>query len=320
MDLTFNMSDRTGNLNLPLRERQLRTHVSQPVCGVNGKFPIDGWDAVRSNGYVAIPQATFSRLTFTALSNLVDEIAFAPWTADARRQLRADATEWNGHPANTNRMSGAPVGLTDRRPREEKSQKAYLQICAEFAFFLRGKADSSYHLSPAIRALVDASVELADLSESVFREAVMWMPPEERQRFDASGAMSGRLPVMLKYLSYFPDPNWATPLHYDKSALTQVLYADDAYEETFVIGPHQGHKPTMEELLAPERFAVDPTTKGTSLLFPGMLMRQIGIKSIPPSPHGVMPVKKEGIRHSVIAFLLVPRLNTSELQTTLTDL
>ncbi|AZL60197.1 hypothetical protein EI545_15995 [Tabrizicola piscis] len=117
---------------------------------------------------------------------------------------------------------------------------------------------------------------------------------------------------MIKVLAYFPSEDWATGKHFDKSLLTLVMHATDVKSDKFVIGPFS-QDGTSKFLETPDRYVSDRTKPGKALIFPGMMWEKLGVPSLKPSPHAVMPHRGPGIRFSVIAFLLAPNLNLRDL-------
>lgn len=317
---TSHMSGWTETGQSPLAQRQCLTKCTPQICGVNSKLQFTAREEMIDAGYVAIPQATMSRATFAGIYGVLDEFFYAEGTQRARDLLGEAASMWNNDDANSAAYSGAPVGMVNRLTRADKDDKVYLQLCREFGHYLKGQKGSPYHYCSTVRFLIDTVMQLADQSEAVFRAMIARLLPKEQASIGATGMMKGNLPIMVKFLSYHPSDRWATPPHYDKSLFTAVLNGDDIWADTFRIGPKASGALDLTNLSAPPRFVEDPSEDGTMIVFPGMFTKHVGMPDIPPSPHGVVPVAGGRLRHSAIAFLLVPNLNTSGLITTITDL
>lgn len=278
-------------------------------CGFTIKHAFD------TRGYYLRPRAVPSAADFARLYAVFDRVFGDQGDVSVLEDIQSRAEMWCSEDGNRSAFSQAPVGFRDRRLRPDKSHKAYFQYCREFGYFMRGFRGGSYELSTDFRLLVDALDELVNHAEREFEHVTTALCdafPEHMPRRDELRASS----VLVKLLAYYPEANWATSPHYDKSALTMVLNASDIAEDRFRIGPFR-HSSDADRLTAPDRAVNDDSEAGTAVVFPGMLWPLMGCDFLMPSPHAVMPLERATVRYSAIAFQLPSGLATDDLRTTI---
>jgi len=270
-------------------------------------------------GHMVIKDCLPSQLFFNMAYELYDEITYgqvSKCNACPLGEFKALAAEWNGKPCNRRFYSGAPVGARDRRMRSDKAEKTYFQYTREFGHFLRGHSQSVMDRSVALEAFCTALDALILDSERIFRAAIDMLIEGGDTVLNEHFPQSASLPILIKFIAYHPAERWATTPHYDKSVLTLVLNADDIDEDSFRIGPNALGS-SLENLDAPSRSKQSCFERSNGVLFPGLFANPLGLKNIPPSPHGVLPFEKPRLRHSAIAFLMAPGVTSENMTTSL---
>jgi len=269
------------------------------------------------SGYALVENSVPSDHYFRMLYGLYDEVVYNPNQLGQKKtidEFASLAREWNSKPCNSRAYSGAPVGLKDRRERKDKENKTYLQYSSEFGHYLRGHCDGVLERSDALASLCDNLDQLVEDSSAVFRAAIDGMAEAQISSLRDMYPIGRPLPVLIKVLAYHADANWATSPHFDKSVFTLVLNADDLETDAFRIKPY-GSEVSLDLAGPPSRMSLSSSSRGTGILFPGMLTGKVGLAQTKPSPHGVLPFKSCARRHSAIAFLMAPNVDTSGLTT-----
>ena len=295
----------------PLNQGWSSNDNSAPASAVKPQL-LAGFDAdFRRIGYSQLDGLMPTQRQFDALYTLFEQIVFGKFAEHhGLDQLHDEAKEWLANSANRRGYAGAPMGFRDRRPREDKADKVYFQFCPEFYYYLRANRSSCYYRHPHLANLLDELADCSKIAEGIFNSLLFRL--DTRLRRTLLGP-DGTLSVLLKILAYEPSVKWGTTPHFDKAAFALVMNADDVATESFRIAPYRDGISKLE-LQAPDRRApVDEP--GTAILFPGMCLRAVGVGDILPSPHGVEPVQGNRRRHSVIAFLITPDVDTSGMDT-----
>lgn len=267
--------------------------------------------ALRDVGHVVLESAMPSRRWFEELYEatdvLIDELSDA-----MRSDWQRAALAWLAEGDNDSYFCGVPAAFKDRSGVAGKRNKVYLQWFLEFSrseFFkntMVAKLPSARLVSLGIAELHHrCSEHLAPLMSEMMRAY-----PEFTQRYTSDRP----LPISLKLVRYNRSPGkFATDPHFDKSAVSMILQADDP-KVHWRIG--QGNPCRISQMTAPFEYPDNADAPSPVILFPGLSLQAAGV-DIPPSPHFVLPVEDRPYRHSIIAFLIVPHLsNADSLDTT----
>ena len=117
------------------------------------------------------------------------------------------------------------------------------------------------------------------------------------------------LSIILKIVRYeYEDSELPADVHVDKSALTLILDNDDVENNKLVVSRYKD-KLMFKDLRQPQReFDDNPELYTSSILLPGNILQHVGI-NLNPTPHAVLPFNGS-FRHSLIAFLLIPNVDT----------
>lgn len=270
----------------------------------------------KTDGYAPIERSVPSQLDFKTLYDLYDGLVYESKTEtqQVRHELSQRAMEWNNKSCNAAAYSKAPVCLRDRRDRDDKEEKTYLQYTAEFGNYVRGHSRSVLNEDDVCQSLFERLDDLISSSEKVFRSALDGLAESGNTQLRTIYPHNRPLPVIVKILAYHPNNEKATGEHSDKCVFSFVMNADDLHNDKLRIGPCMRGCSSCR-MKAPVRQTAEPWSLGTGILFPGLLVQNLGIRDVKPSPHYVEPVTKGAIRHSAIAFLMAPDIDTSEIPT-----
>lgn len=241
------------------------------------------------------------RITDVLMDSLSDEVA-AEW--------RQSAFDWLSEEDNASYFCGAPPAYRDRAGTEGKRNKAYIQWCLEYARS-RQYAETGVASMAHARELT-AKLELlhAICSETYVNVLADFEAdyPEFVGRYDPERP----LPILFKLVRYNRSPRrFATDPHFDKSGFSIILRADDEKVQ-WRLG--KGNPCRISTMTAPIEYPADSADPNPAILFSGLCLEAVGVK-VPPTPHFVLPVEQKKYRHSIIAFLLVPHVDTDNLVT-----
>lgn len=299
----------------PLNKGRSSTDLTPNLGIVKRQFYPSLLNEITENGYATLRRSMPSRYNFGALYALFDQVAnIHCFEKQQNSRIKAEADAWQMMAGNQAAYAGAPMGFNDRRARTDKAEKYYFQYCREFHYYLRSHHASTYYQCPVFAAFAEKLFELSDLADGIFRGLAKELDNGAGNLSRVLFGNCGTPSILLKVLCYEPSTTWGTVPHFDKSALSLVMNTDDVERENFRIGQYRPGI-TTEELTAPDRIVEDGTAPGNALLFPGMCLYAIGESQIMPTPHGVLPVSNNRRRHSLIAFLLAPGIDTSAMET-----
>lgn len=266
------------------------------------------------SGYQLVRRSIPSELRFRMIYDLYDRVMEEAGAASCVEEYNRFSSEWNAKPCNSGAFSGAPVGIRDRRRRADKENKTYLQYAREFGFYMKSHRDSILDRNDAMAALCSELDELVARAETVFNATLDSLLTKHGVPLRDVYPLGQPLPVLIKVLAYHEGESWTTGPHFDKSVLTLVLNADDMATDTFRVKPY-GSEERLENTIPPDRQVSTKATEGSAILFPGLLARKLGLLETPPSPHAVLPFSGQSIRHSAIAFLMAPDVQTGDMMT-----
>ena len=119
------------------------------------------------------------------------------------------------------------------------------------------------------------------------------------------------LTVITKIVRYKNTDNWHEKPHFDKCGLTLIWDNDDDHKSLMIC--EDTLHPTKAALRLPKRNYANQNDVTSALLIGGLCFKSQGI-DINPTLHYVAPIKNE-YRHSLISFLLIPGIDTSNIKT-----
>lgn len=182
-----------------------------------------------------------------------------------------------------------------------KDVKSYLQWTLEFSNYVFNQDNSYRRISSKLEELQETcSTYFWQVIEEISIEI-----PGIRNLY----VKNRHLPIVFKIIRYRQDKSrLATPPHFDKSSLSMILDSDDNKVQWRV---GKGNNCLLSKMHSPFNYPQNPNDKNHTILFPGLCLRSANIE-IDPTPHFVMPIYEKPIRHSLIAFLLIPHLKDTE--------
>jgi hypothetical protein len=277
----------------------------------NGKILRD----LASQSYVVFKGALPNRCWFNNLYNTYDDVS--------RLLLETPALldEWHRCVESWQRIRdtrqffcGTPTDFRDRSTRADKRDKEYLQYSLDFATSSAFR-DSVLSRNCAVVRLFGMLEELhfacADLFFRVI-DSITAEVPEAKSRLLYDGRLA---PIIIKVLRYNRRPErFATDPHFDKSALSLLLNSDDK-SVSYRLGRYVPSEIRYSELFAPIEYPPNDDQWNDAVLISGLCLREVGLSALPPTPHSVLPVQDRDVRHSVVAFYLVPYLDTTHMTT-----
>ncbi|MFZ5954590.1 MAG: hypothetical protein ACOYT8_05840 [Candidatus Dependentiae bacterium] len=120
------------------------------------------------------------------------------------------------------------------------------------------------------------------------------------------------LTVVTKIVRYKKsEEEWREKPHFDECGLTLIWDNNDNHKSLMIC--EDTVRPTNAALKLPERKYTNQPNVTSTLLIGGLCLKSHSI-DIKPTLHYVGPIKNE-YRHSIISFLLVPEINTSNMKT-----
>jgi hypothetical protein len=162
----------------------------------------------------------------------------------------------------------------------------------------------------------DLSEALWDLSAKILHPIILALD-QETEFFGLRKILIRRnrsFPVILRLIRYEPGPAIATPLHFDKSALTLHMNSNDSSGDRFLIGPG-GRRDISITDLVPIGGRKNETGATHAIVFPGLFLNTIGFDYLPPTPYAALGMPNSQYRHTLVAFWLVPFLISEHLIT-----
>lgn len=258
----------------------------------------------------SLPSHNWFRGLYSAFDRLVELIENDP-TLDAEWDQAVRA--WHATDDTAMFYCKIPPSFKDRAGRVGKRNKCYLQYCQDFALsepFVTSRLGSIPEVCNVFQRLEELHFTCVDLFHRSFRS--IFAGRNDMDKVNYPGRFS---PIMFKLLRYNSDPRrFGTGPHYDKSALSLLLHSDDA-EVTYRLGPFSNNAFRYSELHAPISYPSSSNSKNHAVLVCGSCLQAVGLSSFQPTPHSVLPIKKAEKRHSIVAFHIVPYLDTTNLVT-----
>lgn len=265
-------------------------------------------------GAHVFPAALPSAQWFSGAYHIFDNLA-TRFQSDRRfaREWATAVRTWRGRGDNATFYCNVPMEFRDRALRTDKRDKAYLQYCVEFGAFLR-RTRLGADRDVAVLATYFGS--LHEICAQLLETALGSICDQPNVLARLRGSYSARRrPIVFKLVRYNPNlRRFGTNPHYDKSALSLLLHADDD-AVSYRLAPHRSGALRCSEMSTPITYPQSPLARNDAVLIPGLCLQHAAIADIPATPHGVLPVTSTRPRHSIIAFYLVPHLDTSALST-----
>lgn len=270
-----------------------------------------------SQGYHVFRDALQPRRWFTSLYAAYDKVStLVADKPQLLRQWEAAYVQWQAEGDNKAYFADVPPFFKNRSPlptSSAKRNKEYIQFCLDFAESPAYRT-SSLAVIGEFRELVELMTELHYTSDRLFWRAIRSITDDEsmmRRRLRPAGRVA---PIVLKAIRYNYDPKrFATDPHYDKSALSLLLHSDDRHV-SYGVAAHTSEPVRCTELRAPIDYPLSDDAPNHGVLISGLCFQKIGV-GIGPSPHAVLPVTSSKWRHAIVAFYLVPYLDTTDMHT-----
>jgi hypothetical protein len=263
-------------------------------------------EAMKTEGYAMFDRVLPDRIWFERTYQLFDELVDG-LTDESIEDLRAGAFAWLAVGDNDSYYCGVPSSFRDRKGLSGKRDKAYLQWCLEFARSPQFAATTAGQ-SPAMRELSERLEELESVCSRLYMDVLREIGAEHPE-YLALHAEDRPLPIIIKMIRYNNSPEqFATDPHFDKSALSLILNADDD-EVRWRVG--RGRNCPLSSMFTPMEYPASAEEPNSCVMIPGLCLELAGVE-LPPTPHFVMPVVTGEHRHSIVAFLLVPHLQGTD--------
>lgn len=218
---------------------------------------------------------------------------------------------------NQNYFKGAPTGYRDCNQKfGKKDQKIYFQFCEEYYSLLKKSEGDLLKKYPVVSAFFDKLLHIDQHSKLLLTECIDNLETSVKDIGKTLFGCRSSLTVIIRILRYNGNELLCTSPHYDKSGLTLTLDNDDKVEdEKVLIGPYMEDFDFQKLRIAKRKFNNKNATSG--LLFPGACLAKLGL-NLNPTPHAVLPARRR-FRHSLIAFCLVPGMETQDIATTIVN-
>lgn len=269
-------------------------------------------------GVTEVIGGVLSDREYRNLYSLYDALFYDQSNKHISISIQDAALYWNSVKKNSSAYTSAPIGFNDRRVRNDKEQKTYFQYCLDFGDYI--KSLNIYKDSQVLRKFIYELNRIVDITKEQIKVSLETLEKELPKKIKNIIPDFNDIKILIKVLSYHPSEDWATGVHYDKSALTLVHHGSDMKNEPFRITSYNKSKyPDISEMLIPQRYIDNENNPGTGLLFPGLLFGISGVEEIKPSPHVVAKQFSEGQRYATIGFLMIPELDASSISTKLQE-
>ncbi len=268
-----------------------------------------------THNYVVFEQALPSRLWFNSLYKFYDDVSRLLLEVPALLDDWHRCVEsWQRTRDTRQFFCAAPTDFRDRSTRTDKRDKEYLQYSLDFAVSDVFQ-DSSLSKQGAVVNLFGMLEELHFVCAGLFFRAIDSITaavPEIRPQLLYDSRLA---PIIIKVLRYNKNPNrFATDPHFDKSALSLLLNSDDR-SVSYRLGKYVTSEIRYSSLFAPIEYPPADSQWNDAVLISGLCLQKIGLGILPPTPHSVLPVHDRDVRHSIVAFYLVPYLDTTNMET-----
>jgi len=268
-----------------------------------------------ANGFHIFRDSIPSRRWFEALYVAFDEVLTAILNSEAlESEWHRCVSEWQDEADTESYYCNVPADFRDRSGRADKRDKSYLQFTLDFAMS-DAFANSQLSERDDVRKLFGMLEQLHFLTAELFFKAIKAIDAVAPGTASKMVERTRLAPIVIKLLKYNRNESrFATDPHFDKSALSLVLHSDDP-QPTLKIASSRHTRPRYSEFFVPMKYPADALSKNSALLINGICLNAIGLEAFPPTPHSVPPVTDRPHRFSVVAFYLVPHLDTSKLCT-----
>lgn len=270
-----------------------------------------------SNGFFEVPNNIVNKDKYRLLYKTFDNFIAAVNNSALLETILIDIEKKFLDSEYSAEFAGAPSGYRNCIKKEgKKDTKIYFQYSREYHNFVKNNYKEILQQYPIVRELLDQFEIIDDGSKKLFAESIKSL---ERTDPYVKNAMYGDregLTVIMKVIRYDESKDLCTSPHYDKSGLTLILDNDDKENINLITAPYMTSF-DFRKLSPPNRKFDKKPLITSAILIPGACMLKLGL-NIYPTPHAVRPTTVKH-RHSVIAFGLVPGMNTNGIQTTIVD-
>ncbi len=286
--------------------RQHRQHSQTP----------DIYQSILENGYCEIENPYVSKKYYkkfyNCFNNLIELIAkdnaFAKTVAEIEQDFLA---------LYSNVFCGAPMGYRDCTQKlTKKDQKIYFQYSSEYYSLIQERYPSILNKFDFFKIFLNHLDYVDKKAKIILNEAINSLDTSVPNLKKSLFSERKELTVIIKILRYVGNEKLCTSPHYDKSGLTLVLDNNDVVNDRLILGSYMDPF-DASNLVAPKRQFDKQESTTSSLLFPGACLKKINLP-LNPTPHAALPARTP-FRYSIIAFCLVPNINTTDVQTTIVD-
>lgn len=220
--------------------------------------------------------------------------------------------QWLSESDNRSYFCGVPASYRDKSERSGKRDKEYIQYIRQFFESPIYRTSDLREISEFLE-FEEYIHELNEICAEIFGSGVgsiLGTYPDLRNRLvgDSRGPA-----IVIKILRYNPNPQrFGTGPHFDKSALSILMHSSDSNVQ-YRLCRYMGESLKYSDLTAPIEYPALASEKNASVLIAGSCLRAVGALKFPPTPHSVLPIAGSKPRHAVVAFLLLPHLDTAPL-------
>ncbi len=271
---------------------------------------------LRKHGYVEIENRDFVREDYAKLYKKFDAF-IGIITNDCKLQTLMPNAEkkFKSIGYYNSKYCGTPPSFRDPSTRKKKTNRIYLQFILENYRLMNEFYRETIQIYPELIMLHEDLEKVDAMAKKVFTKVLDDM---EEKLPGIKKTMYGKhqeLTVVTKIMRYKRDDNWHTTPHFDKCGLTLIWDSDDGYQ-SFKVCEDTIH-PRIANLVLPTRQYAHLSNATSALLIIGTCMKPQGI-DLYPTLHYVDNTTKirNEYRHSIVSFVLVPDIDTSDMEAT----
>lgn len=267
---------------------------------------------LKNQGFVEIENRDFLRKNYTELYEKFDTLITMTHEGGFAEFLSNSEKQFSAMDAYSLRYCAAPPSFRDPHVHDKKiNNRIYFQFIKEHYDFIKANYPEAVQKYPQLIGLFDDLSTVDTVSKKLFTDIVDEMEPQCPGIKKLMYGDNQELTVVTKVVRYKKTDDWHEKPHFDKCGLTLIWDNDDNHKSLMVC--KDTLHPTRAALKLPERKYADQADATSTLLIGGLCLASQGI-DINPTLHYVGPIENE-YRHSIISFLLVPGIDTSNMQT-----
>lgn len=268
---------------------------------------------LQTKGFIEIKNDTFLKDNYTKLYEQYDTFIELMTTDESLFSMLAQSEkEFVSMPQQKQRYCAAPPSYRDPLLHTKKiNNRIYFQYIKEHFELIKDKYASTLQQSPSLTNFFEHLHAVDAMAKKYFAHALDSFEqscPGIKQVFYSN---NNELTVVTKVVRYKRTENWHEKPHFDKCGLTLIWDNDDNHQSLMLCdNPLQ---PTKNNLKLPERKYAHLNDATSTLLISGLCLEMLDSK-VRPTLHYVGPIQNE-YRHSLISFLLIPGIDTSNMKT-----